>query len=170
MSKNSVLNLPLHEVMRPEIALTLQHVLQLYTVGSFLSAWRNPKNHKSIEQVFDSPQQARHAAAVCATWLGIQSAASKAAYGAWWVGGRSQPGGSSSRQPVAGKHAGLRSWRPDFATALSRPRRRPEVKHHKHRAQDEPEGDVVVPRQLLAEVQPREDDEDDQRNHFLHHL
>jgi hypothetical protein len=86
MSRNPVLDLPLHEVMRSEIALTLQHVLQLYTVGSFLSAWRNPKNHKSIEQVFDSPEQARHAAAVCATWLGIRSAASKVVHGAWWVG------------------------------------------------------------------------------------
>ena len=86
MSKNPVLDLPLHEVMRSEIALTLQHVLQLYTVGSFLSAWRNPKNHKSIEQVFDSPQQARHAASVCATWLGIQTAASNGVHGAWWVG------------------------------------------------------------------------------------
>jgi hypothetical protein len=85
-SKHPVLSLPLSQVMKPQIALTLQHVLQLYTVGSFLSAWRNPKNHKSIEQVFDTPQQARHAAAVCATWLGIQSNVSHAVAGAWWVG------------------------------------------------------------------------------------
>ena len=85
MIRNPVLDLPLHQVMRPEIALTLQHILQLYTVGSFLSAWRNPRNHKSIEQVFDSPQQARHAAAVCATWLGIQTPASQSVHGAWWV-------------------------------------------------------------------------------------
>lgn len=90
MSKNPVLDLPLHEVMRPEIALTLQHVLQLYTVGSFLHAWRSPKNQKSIEQVFDTPQQARHAAAVCATWLGIPTPAANGVAGAWWAGGVSQ--------------------------------------------------------------------------------
>jgi hypothetical protein len=81
-----VLNLPLAQVMRPEIALTLQHMLQLYTVGSFLNAWRNPKNHRSIEQVFDNPQQARHAAAVCATWLGVTSNISHSVAGAWWAG------------------------------------------------------------------------------------
>ena len=85
-TKHAVLSLPLSEVMRPEIALTLQHVLRLYTVGSFLNAWRNPNNHKSIEQMFDTPQQARHAAAVCATWLGIPSNTSQAIAGAWWAG------------------------------------------------------------------------------------
>ena len=84
--RHPVLSLPLDHVMRPEIALTLQHVLQLYTVGSFLNAWRNPKNHKSIEQVFDTPQQARHAAAVCATWLGVPSSISLQVSGAWWAG------------------------------------------------------------------------------------
>src|SRR5438270_486174 len=44
MSKNPVLDLPLSSVMRPEIALPLQHVLNLYTVGSLLKAWRSPKN------------------------------------------------------------------------------------------------------------------------------
>ena len=84
--RHPVLSLPLTQVMRSEIALPLQHVLQLYTVGAFLNAWRNPKNHKSIEQIFDTPQQARHAAAVCATWLGIQTSASARIAGAWWVG------------------------------------------------------------------------------------
>jgi hypothetical protein len=84
MYKNSILDLPLHHVMRPEIALTLQHVLQLYTVGNFLSAWRSPKNQRSIEQAFDTPQQARHAAAVCANWLGVPTAPVSHAAGAWW--------------------------------------------------------------------------------------
>ena len=84
--KHPILSLPLGSVMRPEIALTLQHVLQIFTVGSFLNAWRNPKNHKSIEQVFDSPQQARHAAAVCATWLGLQTRPAHEMPGAWWTG------------------------------------------------------------------------------------
>jgi hypothetical protein len=87
MDKNPVLDLPLHEIMRPEIALTLQHVLQLYTVGSFLSAWRSPRNQKSIEQAFDTPEQAHHAAAVCATWLGIPTAAASCVTQAWWADG-----------------------------------------------------------------------------------
>ena len=85
MAKNPVLDLPLHHVMRSEIALPLQQVLQLYTVGNFLSAWKNPSNRRTIEQVFDSPQQARHAVAVCATWLGIESATSTPhALLEWW--------------------------------------------------------------------------------------
>jgi len=60
---NPVLDVPLIDIMRSEIALPLQQILHLYNVGSFLRAWGNPKNHKSIEQVFDSPEQAHHAAA-----------------------------------------------------------------------------------------------------------
>ena len=85
-SKNPIVNLPLSDVMRSEIALPLQHVLKLHTVGSLLNAWRNPKNHRSIEQVFDSPQQARHAIAVCAAWLGVQTLASPDLVPAWWQG------------------------------------------------------------------------------------
>ena len=88
MARNPILDLPLNDVMRAEIALPLQHVMRLYTVGSFLNAWRNPKNHKSIEQVFDTPQQARHAVAVCAAWLGVQTLAAPPtiAGAAWWIG------------------------------------------------------------------------------------
>ena len=86
MSKNPVLDVPLSAVMRPEIALPLQHVLQIYSVGSLLKAWRSPKNHRSIEQVFDSPEQARNAVAVCAAWLGIQTMASHEPVPAWWPG------------------------------------------------------------------------------------
>src|SRR5688572_2878633 len=82
--KNPILELPLSDVMRSEIALPLQHVLKLPTVGSLLNAWRNPRNHRSIEQVFDSPQQARHAVAVCAAWLGVQTLASPECVPAWW--------------------------------------------------------------------------------------
>ena len=84
-TKNPVLDLPLNDVMRSEIALPLQHVLKLYSVGSLLNAWRNPKNHRSIEQVFDTPQQARHAIAVCAAWLGVQTLATPDPVPAWWV-------------------------------------------------------------------------------------
>ncbi len=83
-SRNPILDLPLSEVMRSEIALTLQHVLKLHTVGSLLNAWRNPKNHRSIEQVFDSPQQARHAVAVCAAWLGVHTVAAPNPVSEWW--------------------------------------------------------------------------------------
>ena len=72
MARNPVLDVPLSTVIREEIALPLQHVLKLYTVGSLLKAWRNPKNQPGIEQVFESPEQARHAVAVCATWLGVR--------------------------------------------------------------------------------------------------
>ena len=84
MANNPILDIPLTDVMRSEIALPLQQVLQLYTVGNFLSAWRNPRNHKSIEQVFDTPQQARHAASICAAWLGAQMPATPGGVTQWW--------------------------------------------------------------------------------------
>lgn len=84
MMKNPILSLQLSQVMRSEIALPLQHVLHLYTVGSFLTAWRNPRSQKSIEQLFDSPQQARHAAQTCAAWLGVSIPPSSATVPAWW--------------------------------------------------------------------------------------
>ncbi len=85
MNKNPILDLPLGDVMRSEIALPLQQVLKLPTVGCLLNAWRNPKNHRSIEQVFDSPQQARHAVATCAAWLGVTTLASPGTVAAWWI-------------------------------------------------------------------------------------
>jgi hypothetical protein len=84
MSKNPVLDVPLSSVIRPEIALPLEQIMKIYTVGSLLRAWRNPKNHRSIEQLFDSPEQARHALAVCAAWLGIEIQASHTVVPAWW--------------------------------------------------------------------------------------
>lgn len=100
MTKNPVLSLPLTEVMRSEIALPLQQMLQLYTVGNFLSAWRNPKTQKYIEQVFDSPEQARHAAATCAAWLGIASRPAAKPVTAWWRRDE-QVAASASAAPVA---------------------------------------------------------------------
>jgi hypothetical protein len=85
MAKNPVLDVPLSEVMRSEFALPLQQMLQLYTVGNFLGAWRNPKTQKGIEQVFDTPQQARHAAATCAAWLGLATPPHNIQHvQAWW--------------------------------------------------------------------------------------
>jgi hypothetical protein len=92
--RNPVLDIPLSQVMRNEIALPLQQVLHIYTVGHFLRAWKNPRNHASIEQIFDSPRQAHHAAAVCATWLNIPSAhqtqPSATALG-WWRSDETPP-------------------------------------------------------------------------------
>ena len=85
MSRNPILDLPLTEVMRSEIALPLQQILSIYTVGSLLTAWRHPKNHKSIEQIFDTPQQARHAVAVCAAWLGVKTPAAPSSISGWWT-------------------------------------------------------------------------------------
>ena len=88
--KNPVLSLPLASVMRMEIALPLQHMHNIYTVGCFLRAWRNPRNHKGIEQIFDTPEQARHAAATCAAWLGFQTPPTHDPQrGGWWQPDRS---------------------------------------------------------------------------------
>jgi hypothetical protein len=72
--------------MRTEIALPLQQMLHVYTVGHFLSAWRNPRSQKSIVACFDTPQQARHAAATCAAWLGVSTPAAMNPVRAWWRG------------------------------------------------------------------------------------
>ena len=84
MPRNPVLDLPLTAVMRTEIALPLQQILQINTVGALLCAWRSPGNHESIEDLFDSPQQARNAVAVCATWLGVRMLPAVAPVGGWW--------------------------------------------------------------------------------------
>jgi hypothetical protein len=83
-ARNPILDLPLHDVMRSEIALPLRQMLNLYTVGNFLTAWKNPRNHRSIEQVFDFPEQAHHAAAVCAAWLGVKIAVGHDPSQGWW--------------------------------------------------------------------------------------
>jgi hypothetical protein len=81
--KNPILSLPLVAVMREEIALPLR-ALNIYTVGGLLKAWRSPRNQKHIEMIFDSPEQARHAAVTCAAWLGIQTRAEHKIVGGWW--------------------------------------------------------------------------------------
>ena len=84
MTRNPILDISLLDIMRQEIALPLQQMLNLYTVGNFLSAWGNPRNHSSIEQLFDSSEQAHHAAAVCAAWLGMKIAVSHDPSEGWW--------------------------------------------------------------------------------------
>jgi hypothetical protein len=89
MMKNPILTIQLSDVMRSDIALPLQHVLHLYTVGSFLSAWRHPRGQKSIEQCFETAQQARHAAQTCAAWLGVATPPMVSGVPAWWREDRS---------------------------------------------------------------------------------
>ncbi len=84
MNRNSILDLPLSEVMRSEIALTLQHVLRIYTVGNLLKAWRNAKLQKSIERMFDTPADAQNAVATCANWLGVRTHATHQPVMGWW--------------------------------------------------------------------------------------
>ena len=84
MSRNPIILLPLIEVIREEIALPLQHIMHLYTVGSFLVAWKDPHTQRHIEHLFDSPEQARHAAATCAAWLGIAAPPTLTSVQAWW--------------------------------------------------------------------------------------
>lgn len=85
MRKNVILEVPIAQVMRQEIAMPLQQMLKLYTVGDFLRAWRNPRNHRSIEQIFDSPEQARHAVTVCSAWIGMHSIACPMNVPGWWA-------------------------------------------------------------------------------------
>lgn len=80
----SMMDVPLHEVMRSEIALPLQHVLHLWTVGSFLRAWEHPLTQRTIVQLFDTPEQARQAAAVCAAWTGSPRRVQSLPVPAWW--------------------------------------------------------------------------------------
>lgn len=70
---NAILDVSLTEFLRPAIALSLQHVLKLYTVAHLLEAWNTPREQRRIEQIFDTPQQARHAVSVCAAWLGFET-------------------------------------------------------------------------------------------------
>ena len=84
--KNPVLALPLSAVMRSEIALPLEQMLHVYTVGCFLNAWRSPRQQRTIEQLFDSPEQARHVVTTCAAWLDIPTLASHKPVEAWWKG------------------------------------------------------------------------------------
>ncbi|HZK81118.1 MAG TPA: hypothetical protein VFC46_08630 [Humisphaera sp.] len=85
MSKNPVLELPIGHVMRPEIALPLQHMMNIYTVGNFLGAWRDPHQQKHIERIFDSREQARHAVSICAAWLGVRTPVAPNPVPAWWL-------------------------------------------------------------------------------------
>jgi len=76
MSGNTIASLPLRELLQPDVALALQQMLGIHTVGGFLNAWRDKTARRFIEHVFESPQQARAAAATYAAWLGGAAVAS----------------------------------------------------------------------------------------------
>ena len=79
-----ILDLPLTSVILSKYALQLQHVLKLYTVGNLLGAWRDRDSQQSIEEVFDTPEQAHHAVATCAAWLGFHTVAAPGRVPDWW--------------------------------------------------------------------------------------
>jgi hypothetical protein len=68
---DAILDVPLTSVLKPEIALALQQMLRLYTLGNLLEAWHDSREQRRIEQLFDSSEQAHHAVSVCATWVGF---------------------------------------------------------------------------------------------------
>lgn len=76
MSRNPLSSLPLREVMPPHVALALQQMLGIHTVGGFLNAWRDANARRLMEHIFDSPQEARAAASACTAWLGGAAVAS----------------------------------------------------------------------------------------------
>ena len=75
---------PLERVMRSEIALPLRHMMRIYTVGGLLRAWDDASAQRQIERLFDSPQQALHAVAICAAMVGQTTAAFPLPASAWW--------------------------------------------------------------------------------------
>lgn len=85
--RHPILDIPLTSVLKPEIALSLQQVLRIYTVGNLIDAWQDPRDQKRIEQLFDTPDQARHAVSVCATWLGFDTPVMRKPNGDPWRAG-----------------------------------------------------------------------------------
>jgi hypothetical protein len=84
---NPILDVSLSTVLKPEIALTLQQVLRVYTVGNLIDAWQDPRDQRRIEQLFETPDQARHAVSVCATWLGFDTQVMRKPFGDPWLAG-----------------------------------------------------------------------------------
>jgi hypothetical protein len=74
MARNAVLDLPLSQVCASEIALTLKHVLNIYTVGGLLRAWRSPRKPQEHRTGVDTPHRRVTPYAVCARGWDQQSA------------------------------------------------------------------------------------------------
>lgn len=82
--RNPILDLPLDRVIKSEYALALRHLLRLYTVEHLLLAWNDLQSQRDIEDLFDTPEQAHHAIATCAAWLGFRTIAAPNPVPAWW--------------------------------------------------------------------------------------
>ncbi|MBC7785541.1 MAG: hypothetical protein H7144_17035 [Burkholderiales bacterium] len=98
---NPILDVPLTNVLKLEIALSLQQVLRVYTIGNLVDAWQDPRDQRRIEQLFENPEQARHAVSVCANWLGFDTFAMHQAHtvhGDPWL-----PGEITLAMPQAGR-------------------------------------------------------------------
>ena len=80
-----ILDIPLNHVLQRQYAMQLQCVLQIYTVGNLLGAWRHRECQGEIEGVFETPEQAHHAIATCAAWLGLRTVAAPGPVPAWWA-------------------------------------------------------------------------------------
>jgi len=85
--RNPILDVPLTSLFRAEIALSLQQVLRVYTIGNLVDAWQDPREQRRIEQLFENPDQARHAVGVCAAWLGFDATVSHLPTGDPWLAG-----------------------------------------------------------------------------------
>lgn len=86
MPPDQVEALSLSSILRPEIALPLAQLLNIYTVGALLAKWRSPRDKQNIERLFESPEQARQAVGVCGGWVGITARAGHRPVAAWWTG------------------------------------------------------------------------------------
>lgn len=81
----AVWDLPLAQVMRGELALSLASLLNIYTVGALLQAWRRQPAQEAIEQVFDTPEQARHAISVLYSWMDFDVPPTAVPVPEWWI-------------------------------------------------------------------------------------
>ena len=83
MQRNQILDLPLSHVMGEEIALTLQDVLKIYTVGNFSTPAKPPQpaEHRAG---FRHPAASAPRAGRLRRWLGVQTVAAPNPVRASW--------------------------------------------------------------------------------------
>lgn len=80
-----VLDVPLTDVLRADIALPIQQLLRIYTIGSLLRAWSDPLSQMQIRNLFDSAEHAQLAVSLCATWAGWTNSALLASDAIGWM-------------------------------------------------------------------------------------
>ncbi|HMO25909.1 MAG TPA: hypothetical protein PKB10_06530 [Tepidisphaeraceae bacterium] len=88
METSAILEMSLSSILKPDLALQLQQLCAIQTVGGFLRAWHDPRGQKQIEQIFETPSQARQAAATCSAWLGQVARYVPAPVPTWWASDR----------------------------------------------------------------------------------